>query len=86
MLNLGAKQASDLAVLPLAARANAAQQIGQLGAWSAQLGTSTESAAQQSLAQALYPLLHQRDTDHQTIASTFASLGEFLGPLILAAL
>lgn len=86
MLNLGAKQASDLATLPLAARANAAQQLGQVGTWAAQLGTTAESSAQQSLAQALYPLLHQRDVDHQSIASTFAGLGEFLGPLILAAL
>lgn len=75
MLNIAAKQASDLAALPLKARQGAAAAMAQIGSEATRAGVGGEQAAQNALVYAIDSLARQRQIDAQSIWQTFAALG-----------
>jgi hypothetical protein len=84
-LSLKAREASDLAMQPAAARANAANAMGAIGQNLTQAGMTAEEQAINQLSQVLGPLLRQEGMDQQSQSSTWESLGSFAMMAAMAA-
>jgi len=74
-LNLKAKEAGDLATLPVAARNNAASSMATIGQNLTSTGLSAQEQSIQQLSQALGPLFNQEQSDKQSQSSTWETIG-----------
>lgn len=80
------KEASDVTTMEAGARSSAVNQLAQLGSALTTTGLSASETSINELTNVLGPIFQQQQADQKSLSNTFAGIGEFLAPLILAAL